>query len=126
MIALIVAAIMDSDHNPTGMDAPYPHYWIYHLYLIPLAFAAIGLVGTFVFNAWLAGRVRQAFVLFALVSSALIVELVLEARFVVIAGWLDGISALWILVPFYVLLLCLLKVASNQTIRSEPRQSNSA
>lgn len=126
MFALVAAAFMDSDHNPTGLDAPYPHYWLYHLYWIPSAFAVIGLAGTLAFNSWLALRQRLVFILFALVACLLVIELVLEANSVVHSRWLNGISALSAMAPFYVLLQFLLTERSDQPILSEPRQSNSA
>jgi hypothetical protein len=108
MLALVATAIMDSDRNPTGLDAPYPHYWIYHLYWFPLTLAAIGVIGVFITNFGLEMRERLALIAFSLIALGFIANLILEARFVIMSRGITGGIALTLVAPFYLTLLWLL------------------
>jgi hypothetical protein len=104
-VAMVVLAMLDSENNPTGQDAPFPHYWLYHgMAPIPVAFDTIGLIGLMFVWRWMSSWKLALLCVYALVATALLSEILLEAFFIVHAHWTQGLTALWIVGPSYLVI----------------------
>jgi len=108
-LAVFATAMLDSDRNPTGLDAPYPHYWINHgMWPIPGFFEVVGIIGLFVVYSWLSSWKYWVLLAYASIITYALTVIFLDGFFITHYNSFNGVDAFKLLGPPYLIVQWLL------------------